>query len=1208
MPELVPGGPDVPPQLMNDLDDERVVFFCGAGVSMGPESGLPDFQGLVEHVYEDCGIPRPARDARPRQLDRELDLLEQRLVRGEVRKSVIERLSAEPRGPLVLHEALIDLSRTTKGWRLVTTNFDNRFREAGLNAKAIDVAPSLPVPKPRNRSTLVHLHGRIPRGLDSPGLDGSNLVLTSADFGRAYLVERWAARFVTELFHHFTVVFVGYGLSDPVIRYLMDALDAERRKGGRVQRAYAFADSTSEAEEPWRSISVESIVYDDKSRHRLLRDTLVEWARIRSDPRARSRIVVNGITKLPNPIGDRDVARVTWAVTDPEAARALAEAPPVRDERDFGKIEAWLSEFDKAGLLGRDASHSAHSEGRVQLVDNGLLSQEPLQVDRVTALLATWIARHLHVPQVLAWVVQRGGRLHPDLRWKIRSSLTESDSSIPSRLRLLWTVLLQAAHTRPRRFVFQAKQHDVAETDFEMRQLEEEVLRSLAPRLVVHSGPPSSLRFQRLLDGDTNRILPIETCGHLRLRVGGRKARYEVQRFLADHDILARHSERLTGYLEEAIALLPDADDVPTDTKGDPKLWVRSWVAASGDFSLDGWTYLIDLARDSYMVLAKSDPRRAAVLLRRWASAQSSLFHRLALHAITENRSSEIGVVEMLLLRGSGPGLWRPDLRNEVLRFLNKVGSRLPQDLLSCIVSAIHAGPTHEPGSEDDQELIRNAKIRFLSELSLSGVELDTNSDSLLEGADQPSDGDFDQRYGVHSSRRAEVVDVLASVPEELTAKGVDELATVLEDDSAGTINIDGLVLRVPTKAARALRRLSKRDTWPREPWMRLLSHLSSLRGEKRPMVRLENYTARLLFDAPDGLLQEVGLSASRLIRGIAEDWDENREPIFSELWKRAWLTAGQSHGLGGDDPVTEALNQATGVLAEAALVRLWEHQPTVRGELPRPVRSYFEIIGKDPCGHLGRVMLTSRLNALFTIDPDWTGDHLLPLLDLSHSEEAMDLWAGFAWSPAIGPNLLKAFKKPFLSVLKHEDLGDRIARGLVSLLIAIGLDLPRALTKEETLAVMQALSEESLVVALRALGRRLTGEPQERETAWNDRVKPWLHDHWPKGQGQNTPSTSEEMIHLIIKCGSGLPDAVSSCLRFLQPTKGRCLLDLEQSEHAQDHPDAVLDLLDTVIHQDVFEAHMRSILGRILKGLAASKPTMTSDVGFRRLRRVAES
>lgn len=49
MPELVLGGPDVPPELLNALDDRCAVFFCGAGISVG--SGLPSFKGLVSDAY-----------------------------------------------------------------------------------------------------------------------------------------------------------------------------------------------------------------------------------------------------------------------------------------------------------------------------------------------------------------------------------------------------------------------------------------------------------------------------------------------------------------------------------------------------------------------------------------------------------------------------------------------------------------------------------------------------------------------------------------------------------------------------------------------------------------------------------------------------------------------------------------------------------------------------------------------------------------------------------------------------------------------------------------------------------------------------------------------------------------------------------------------------------------------------------------------------
>ena len=38
MPKFVKGGPVVPDELVQSLEDDRVVIFCGAGISMGPAS------------------------------------------------------------------------------------------------------------------------------------------------------------------------------------------------------------------------------------------------------------------------------------------------------------------------------------------------------------------------------------------------------------------------------------------------------------------------------------------------------------------------------------------------------------------------------------------------------------------------------------------------------------------------------------------------------------------------------------------------------------------------------------------------------------------------------------------------------------------------------------------------------------------------------------------------------------------------------------------------------------------------------------------------------------------------------------------------------------------------------------------------------------------------------------------------------------------
>ena len=126
-------------------------------------------------------------------------------------------LSKAPTGRLATHEALLRLSQVGEGVRLVTTNFDNRFVDAG-------------------------------KGDENSGLD---LVLTAADFGRAYLTERWASRFVTELFREFAVVFVGYSLDDRVMTYLGDALAAEIARGAGSRSLSESASRVRNTRSPW---------------------------------------------------------------------------------------------------------------------------------------------------------------------------------------------------------------------------------------------------------------------------------------------------------------------------------------------------------------------------------------------------------------------------------------------------------------------------------------------------------------------------------------------------------------------------------------------------------------------------------------------------------------------------------------------------------------------------------------------------------------------------------------------------------------------------------------------------------------------------------------------------------------------------------------------------------------------------------------------
>jgi hypothetical protein len=251
--QFVRHGPAIPAEVLRALDEDRLVLFCGAGISMG--TGLPGFRDLVSDVYKAChtSLETAALVAFDREeYDKALDILEnaEGENRGSMRRAVMRRLLQAPEGDtgLSLHRALLSLAERKGrpgergGHRLVTTNFDDRFELTGrLPPAEIEQGPAVRRPRPNTLRKVTYLHGRIERELPEPERELSDLVLTSADFGSAYLHDGWAARFVVELFREFTVLFVGYGLNDPVMRYLVDAFASEKRSGGRFEMPFALA-------------------------------------------------------------------------------------------------------------------------------------------------------------------------------------------------------------------------------------------------------------------------------------------------------------------------------------------------------------------------------------------------------------------------------------------------------------------------------------------------------------------------------------------------------------------------------------------------------------------------------------------------------------------------------------------------------------------------------------------------------------------------------------------------------------------------------------------------------------------------------------------------------------------------------------------------------------------------------------------------------
>ena len=199
-------GADIPDELIQNALTGDTTFLCGAGVSL--RAGMPTFKGLTKYIYERLGetytSEAPERDAfAADEYDRALRSLEKRTHRpgnplSRVREAAAARLAAPEGVSLNDHRALLELSKDAAGRsRLLTTNFDTLFERAIRHSGSPSHSgKALPKPGGPGDYGVLHLHGRIAD--PALNLDGTDLILTSADFGDAYLRDGWASRSITQ--------------------------------------------------------------------------------------------------------------------------------------------------------------------------------------------------------------------------------------------------------------------------------------------------------------------------------------------------------------------------------------------------------------------------------------------------------------------------------------------------------------------------------------------------------------------------------------------------------------------------------------------------------------------------------------------------------------------------------------------------------------------------------------------------------------------------------------------------------------------------------------------------------------------------------------------------------------------------------------------------------------------------------------------------
>ncbi|MCL7750704.1 SIR2 family protein [Guyparkeria hydrothermalis] len=1265
--QFVPNGPDVPDLLLEAHEEGRVVFFCGAGVSY--PAGLPGFQGLVDGLYERLGTTLEPAEQKPfehHQYDVVLDQLERRLPgqRLDLRKALAKILQPDldRDGALDTHAALLRLGRSRDGaLRLVTTNFDRLFEHAGEEVGAFDkyMAPMLPIPKNSRWDGVVYLHGRLPDEESETALH--KLVLTSGDFGLAYLTERWAARFVSELFRNYVVCFVGYSIDDPVLRYMMDALAADRMLGEATPQAYAFGASepegTDDAANEWVAKGVVPVLYElptGSTDHSALHDTLRAWAdTYRDGTFGKERIVTDLALTHPSSSSHQDnfVGRMLWAISDKSGL-------PAKRFADFDPVPPfdWLTVFSSDCYRHDDLRHFGVSPApeKDERLSFSLVSRptpyqkstwmalvsagdDGAQWDAVMFHMARWLTRYLDEPELILWLARRGGQVHERLLWLIEERLnqlarlerdkktseleairTGAPKAIPRPgMQALWRLFLGGRVKSPRH-------------NFDLFTWNERLERE---------GLAASLRLElrRLLEPKVKLRKPFRLGG--RDEDGGEDVElthlvnWELS-LAADHvasDLLQPESGAwgsvLPLLLEDFQQLLRDALDLQRELGGADEdsdssvLDMPSIAPHWQNRRFRDWVVLIELLRDAWLSACKASPGRAKAVAQGWFDLPYPVFKRLALFALSQGGEGAPleNWVDWLASDGAW-WFWSPHTHRETMRLLVLQGADLAPDVQLRLERLILGGPPRrmyspDLNSGDWQALVDRAVWLRLAKLQEGGARLGEESavrlSCLQDEYPELQMSPHQREEFLHWMSGTGDPDFDANRVVDIAPRNRDELAAWLKEkpQTDHPLHEDDWWRKCRKHFCRsflALCDLAEEDVWPLVRWREAFQAWSS--GPVQ-VKRSWRYAAPFVLTMPDFVLQENARSITNWIKVAAESTERHEQTLIGVGQRILDLPLDADSGIRIDgemssSPVMDAINHPIGHVVQALLAYWFRRSPKDGDGLPDELRAMFSQVCDDRVDRYrhGRVLLASRLIALYRVDRDWTRSSLLPLFDWGHDvAEARAAWEGFLWSPRLYLPLVIEFKEQLLLTATHfEELGEH-KRQFATFLTYVALGSVEGYSDKELRDAIGCLPQEGLEDVAKALAQALVGAGDQSEEYWRNRVLPFLQKVWPKSRELASSNIAESFSRLCVASSGEFPAARAEVDSWLSRVEHPefVVRDLEKSGLASRFPEAALSFLDRIIVDQPWGARK---LGACLIAIEGASPSLREDHRFRRL------
>lgn len=621
------------------------------------------------------------------------------------------------------------------------------------------------------------------------------------------------------------------------------------------------------------------------------------------------------------------------------------------------------------------------------------------------------------------------------------------------------------------------------------------------------------------------------------------------------------------------------------------------------------WTILIELLRDSWVLLSRGAPEQARLVAEQWQQALYPLFKRFAFFAATQDAIIPPRLALEWLLADEGWWLWSVETQREAMRLLVVLCLRLGREDLDRLETAIIQGPPRSMFKDNldppkwMQVVDRDVWLR-LSKIAGAGARLGADAQAMMEG--------FAKKYPqwrLAANERDEFPFWMGSGDEwrkfVATPRRRKELIVWLRENPGATDHWqeDDWKERCRTEfktTAYSLYALTREDFWPVDRWREALQAWT---GEELLQWSWQ-YMAPVLAEAPPEVMAKLVHSLSWWLEKQAESFEGNENLFFSLCRRILDLDFPDDEG-DSNDPFTQAINHPAGQVAEI-LVRWWYRQePKDNQLLPDQLEPFFTNLCdlQKNIYRYARLVFSKHTITLFRVDPEWTKKNLLLNFDWQvSSTEARFAWEGFLRSPRFYRPLFELIKPAFLDTANHyEDLGD-LADHYAALLTIIALESQDIFKTSELKSATEALPRAGLQEAAQILVNTLESAGERKVEFWQNRILPYWKTVWPKSRTHLTPSLSATLARLCVVAQEEYPNAFDTLRHWLQPIQYPDFVVhlLEKGGLAKSFPQDTLSFLSVVV--DTKTPHPPSDLGACLKSIKETEPSLGDDNCFSRL------